>query len=462
MSAALLAPPYKRRFIVILFLVCLFNLADRAVFSVVVPAMRVELHFSDFQLGILTGFSFALLYGGLGIPIGRLAEYRSRVGIIAAATGLWSLATMLSGAATSFVQMMLARVAVGMGEAGFSAPVASLVGDHFEPRRRASAMAVIWLGLPVGTLIGAIGGGMVAEAYGWRMAFVALGVPGLLVAVIARLALREPPRGLIDAGAGNAGAVPPFPAVLRHIVAVRSLRHIMVAGGVSAIGIQGVAQFMPLLFTRLFLMPMGKAATLFGLVSGGSLAIGLLLGALGTDRASHRDERWSTWGPTVALAAAPVFYLIGFSQQTVPATAALLVCGGVMAMVFYGPALGLVQNLTPASMRASASAVFAMLSALVGTGLGPTLVGFASDRFAALAFSGGRYAQLCGPGRVLAAPALKAACAQASLQGLREAMMLSVLSFGWAAIHFYLASRNLRGDLAAARQAVVLSRPVPG
>ena len=138
MNTDLMSPAYRRRFILILFLVCLFNLGDRAVFSVVVPAMRGELQLTDFHLGILQGFSFALLYGGLGIPVGRLAERASRTRLIAFATGIWSLATVLSGCAVNFVQMMATRIAVGMGEAGFTAPTGSLVADHFPPRQRAS------------------------------------------------------------------------------------------------------------------------------------------------------------------------------------------------------------------------------------------------------------------------------------------------------------------------------------
>ena len=457
MTADLLAAPYKRRFIAVLFLVCLFNLADRAVFSVVAPAMRIDLHLTDLQLGLLQGLSFALLYGGLGIPVGRLAERHNRVRIIALATGLWSLATLLSGAATSFALMMLTRIGVGMGEAGFTAPTGSLVADHFVPRRRASAMSLIMLGLPMGSLLGAVGGGIVAQTHGWRMAFVAFGVPGLVIAALVALTLREPRRGLIEGGAAVPAAIPPFGAVLRHVVGLRSLRHVVIGGAISSIGIQGIAQFMPLLFTRLFHLPIGAAATLFGVISGGSLSVGLLLGALGTDRASHRDERWPVWGPTLACAVAPLCYLLGLSQSTIPATAVWLVSGGVLAMVYYGPSVGLIQNLTPPSMRASTTAVFAMAMALVGTGIGPTLVGFASDRLAAIAFAPGSYAMQCGPGRGAAAPQVASDCAQAALTGLREAMMLSVLSFAWAAVHYYVASRSLREDLRQAQSTAALA-----
>ena len=462
MTEALLEPAYKRRFLLILFFVCLFNFADRAVFSVVAPAMRFELHLTDFQLGILQGFSFALLYGGLGIPVGRLAERYSRVRIIAWATGIWSLATMCCGFAGTFLQMMAARVTVGMGEAGFTAPASSLVADLFEPRRRASAMSIVMLGLPLGTLVGAIGGGLVAQAHGWRTAFLVMGVPGLLVALLAWLLLREPPRGLVEGLAPSKKPVPPLSAVITHLLSVRTLRHVLIGGAVSGIGIQGVSQFMALLFTRLFHLPIGAAGALFGLISGVSLSIGLLLGAMGTDRISHRDDRWTAWGPAAALAVTPLFYLIGFNQSSVPAAAVLLMGGGVMAMVSYGPTLGLIANLTPVSMRASSAAVYGMCSALVGVGLGPTTVGFASDRLAALAFTAGDYASLCGPGRPAAAEQIAAACGQAALHGLREAMMVAVLSFAWAAVHFYLASRSLPADLARARSVNALRAVPPG
>ena len=379
--------------------------------------------------------------------------------IIAAATAVWSLATILSGAATSFLFMMVARVAVGMGEAGFSAPAASLVADQFSARRRASACSLIWLGLPIGTLLGAIGGGLIAQAHGWRMAFVALGAPGLVVALLVWWLLHEPVRGLVD-GVAPPRVVPPFAAVVRHVLAMRTLRHIMIGGAVCTIGVQGVAQFMPLLFTRLFHMPIGAAAGLFGLVSGVSLSLGLLLGALGTDRLSHTDERWPAWGPALALLLAPLCYLLGFSQHSVPAMAALLIGGGVMAMVYYGPSVGVLQNLTPPSMRASTSAVFAMLTALVGTGVGPTFVGFASDRLAALSFAGGHYAQFCSPRGPTAGADIAQRCSEAASMGLRQAMMLSVLSFAWAAVHFYLASRSLREDLATAHAAARLAAQV--
>jgi MFS family permease len=451
----LLGTAYRRRFVVLLFLVCLFNLADRAVFSVMAPLMRVELGLTDSQIGILQGLSFALLYGGLGIPVGRLAERHSRVRIIAIATAIWSAATALSGLAGNYLQMMLTRIGVGMGEAGFTAPTSSLVADHFPRERRASAMGLIMLGLPVGTLVGAIGGGLIGQAFGWRAAFYALGIPGLIVAALAWYLLREPPRGLADGARETAvparGAVPPLSAVFRHLATVPTLRHIVIGAAICSIGIQGVAQFMPLFLVRSFRMPIPEAATLFGLISGGSLAVGLLLGAFGTDRAALRDGRWPALGPAIALLITPVLFIGAFALQEVWLVVVLLAGGCVGAMIHYGPTVGMIQNLTPVSMRSSAAAIFAMLYALSGTGLGPTFVGIASDAIAAAGFAGD-YAATCAPGRI--APAMEAACAEAARSGLSRALMLCVLAYAWGGVHYFLATRSLRRDLANAAPAI--------
>lgn len=452
---ALLSGAYRRRFLILLFFVCLFNLADRAVFSVMAPLMRAELHLTDGQIGILQGLSFALLYGGLGLPVGWLADRFSRVRIIAIATAIWSAATTASGLATNYTQMLLTRVCVGMGEAGFTAPTSSLVADHFPPQRRASAMGVIMLGLPVGTVIGAVGGGFVGQQFGWRAAFFVLGIPGLVVALLAAWLLREPPRGLADA-AREANAVrdtnadpataagraegPSLGSVFRHLFTSPVLRNVVIGGSICSIGIQGVAQFMPLFFVRTFDMPIREAATLFGLVSGGSLAVGLLAGGFGTDRAAQRDARWHALGPAIALVLTPALFIIGFGQSTVAPTVVLLVGGCIGAMIHYGPTVGVIQNRTPVAMRSTAAAIFAMFYALSGTGIGPTFVGFASDHLAALAFDG-NYAQVCAPGRTAADAA--AACGAAARHGLSRALMLCVLAYGWGAVHYFLAARAL-------------------
>jgi MFS family permease len=442
---SLLTGRYRARFIAILFLVCFFNLADRTVFSVLVPLMRVDLHLSDTQIGMLQGLAFALLYGGLGLPVGWLAERFSRVGIIAIATAFWSVATALSGTATNFGQMLLARVGVGTGEAGFTAPTSSLVADHFPRARRASAMSLIMLGLPLGAMVGALLAGVIAERWGWRAVFYAFGLPGLLVALVTWFGLTEPPRGLADGPAAQQNAPPPLRAVFSHLWSVPSLRWIVIGGAICSIGIQGVAQFMVLYFVRAFQMPIGKAAALFGIVSGISLAVGLVAGAFGTDRASSRDVRWWVVAPAVALVLTTLCFVLGFRSAGVVPAVALISLGCVGAMIHYGPTVGLIQNLTPVNMRSSAAAVFAMLYALAGTGIGPTFVGFVSDRIATSALGQAAYVEVCRPGATAAEMA--SACAAAARTGLIGALTLCVLTYAVAAVFYALASRTLRTDL---------------
>jgi predicted MFS family arabinose efflux permease len=296
-------------------------------------------------------------------------------------------------------------------------------------------------------MLGALLAGVIAERWGWRAVFYAFGLPGLLVALTVWLGLTEPSRGLADGAAAQHRPPSPLRAVFSHIWAVPSLRWIVIGGSICSIGIQGVAQFMVLYFVRGFQMPISRAAALFGLVSGVSLAVGLVAGAFGTDRASSRDVRWWVIAPAIALVLTTLCFVAGFRSSGVTMAVALISLGCVGAMIHYGPTVGLIQNLTPVNMRSSTAAVFAMFYALAGTGIGPTFVGFASDRIAASALGQTGYLQLCRPGAT--AEEMATACAAAARSGLIGALTLCVLAYAVAAIFYALASRTLRADLKA-------------
>jgi len=235
--------------------------------------------------------------------------------------------------------------------------------------------------------------------------------------------------------------------VISHIWNTASLRWIVIGGSICSIGIQGVAQFMVLYFVRSFGMPVRSAAALFGLLSGLSLAVGLVLGAFGTDRASAREPRWWVLAPALALVLTTACFVVGFRSGSINLAVVLIGLGCLGAMIHYGPTVGLIQNLTPVNMRSSTSAVFAMLYALAGTGIGPTFVGFFSDRIAAGSFAREGYLALCRPGTI--APDMAQACAAASRTGLVGALSLCVLAYAVAAVFYALASRTLRSDLKA-------------
>ena len=448
-GADLLSRGYKTRFLVLMFAVSTFNFADRSVFAAVAQTVKQDLGFTDLQLGLLQGAGFAVVYALLGLPIGWLAERVSRIRIIACATAIWSIATVLTGAAGSFLHLLLARIGVGVGEAGFTAPATSLSSDHFRDRRRASAVALIMLGSPAGALAGATGGGWIAQHFGWRTAFVAFGVPGVLLALLVVLLLREPARGLSDERPKAPTDIPSLGALFTLIKSKPALVHVLIAGPVAGFGMTSVSQFMTPFLIRSHHLAVSHAASLYGVISAVSLTVGLLTGAFGTDWAGRIDRRWSAWGPAIGLTVAPFLYMSAFHAEGLAATTAFLLGGGAVLLCFYSPAIGMIQNMCPPHMRSLAAALYATLYSLFGLALGPPFIGFLSDHFAAVHFTGGVFHAQCvgGIGARGAAAALTAACRQASSEGLRDALSVGVLVFLWAVVHFLLAARTYRRDL---------------
>lgn len=447
-AEALLSRRYKIRFIALMFSVATFNFADRAVLAAVAQSIKEDLSFTDLQLGLLQGAGFAIVYALLGLPIGWLAERVSRIRIIACATAIWSVMTVFTGMAGSFAQFLFARVGVGVGEAGFTAPATSLSSDHFRDRRRASAVALIMLGSPLGNLIGPVLGGWIAQHYGWRLAFIAFGAPGVLLALVVALVLREPPRGLAEGKAKPVGGKPSLKALFQVIARKPALIHVLIGGPIAGFGMTSISQFMAPFLIRTYHLKGAAGPQLYGVISAVSLTIGLIAGAFGTDLAGGRDRRWSAWGPAIGLTLAPVLYIWAFHANSLAATTALLLGGGSMLLCFYTPAIGMIQNMCPPHMRAQAAALYSTLYSLFGLALGPTFIGFTSDHFAARHFAGAFAAQCAGGvGAKGASAALSGACRAASSEGLRDALSVGVLVFLWAAIHFLLASRTYRRDL---------------
>ncbi len=454
-GSELLTARYRTRFVLILFLVATFNFADRSVFSATAQTIKQDLGLDDTQLGLLQGLVFASLYSILGLPIGWLAERVSRLRIIAVSVGFWSVMTMLCGFVGSFPQMFLARAGVGIGEAGYMAPTNSLAADLFPPRRRATVMALIMLGSPAGALLGAVSGGWFAQHNSWRDGFLAMGAPGLALTLIVLVMLKEPARGLVEGGMARAEAAAPFRAVLAHIWRTPALRLVMIGGTLAQFGMTAIAQFMAPFFARTYHLPPAQAATAFGLVSAAALTLGLLLGALGTDKAGQRDLRWSAWGPAIGLAGAAPLYVIAFNQPTLTGSVIFLLAGGAALLCYYGPALGMIQNMVGPNMRATAASIYAVSYGLLGLGLGPTFAGFLSESFARRTFMLGSFAELCRGGRAApgSAPELAQACASASASGLQGSLSCIMAVFALAALAFLLAARTYGRDIHHASRA---------
>jgi len=446
---ALLSSGYRSLFVATLFLVCFFNFADRALFAVLAQTIKQDFGLSDLEIGVLQGVGFALLFVVLGVPIGRLAERSSRVRIIAIATMVWSVATAACGLTAGFFQLLLARVGVGIGEAGFMPPTASLVADHFPREQRASVMSLIMIGTPVGVFLGSIIGGAIAHSLGWRQAFFVLGIPGLIAGLLVLFMLREPSRGLVDGAAPVQRTPPNFRAFLGVVARKRALLFVIAGGAVAGFTMTAISQFMAIFLARAHHMPVREAAAYFGTISGVSLMVGFLLGSFGTDWLARRDQRWPAWGAAIGLCTAPFVYWIAFNTGNKLTAAVLLTVAGTLMLLHYGPTQGMIQNMLEPRMRATGAAVASMLYTLVGAGLGPTFIGGASDRFAQAAYHGDQFLIRCRADLLAAAAdePWAQACRAASTEGIRGAMMIAVgVTFAAGAL-FYIASRSIREHL---------------
>lgn len=411
---------YQRWLLFVLMLVCTINYADRSVVASVAEPLRREFGLSDLQLGLLQGLSFALLYSILGIPFARLAERRNRVRIIAAATFLWSFMTALCGAAANYVQLLILRVGVGVGEAGFMSPASSILGDHFPRQRRAFATSIMMLGVPVGALIGASTGGIIAQSLGWRAAFVIMGVPGIFIALLVWLTLREPPRGHIE-GLSEAD-VPPLRTVARQCLSNPVFRHVVIGGVLGGFGLHGLGQFLGVYFTRVFELPYGTAGMLYGLVAFANVGGGLLIGGFFADRMGRSHLKWNSLIPAIGMFCSVPLYLVALNSDRLPVAFAFLALAGASLVMHYGPSMATVQNLATSRTRASTIALYQLIVSAVSLGLGTPLIGFLSDVFATRL--GGDLGER--------APAM----------GLRYALMTSTVFYVWGGVHYLLAARR--------------------
>lgn len=426
----------------ILMLCYAVNFADRTIINTLGEAIKADLHLSDLQLGLLGGLSFALLYCVMSIVVARFADRFNRVNILAGAVAIWSGLTMLCATAGNYATLLLMRIGVGVGEAGCSPPAQSLIADYFPPHRRATAISIYYIGVPLGVLGGALSAGLLAENYGWRTAFIVVGAPGLLLALVVWLVLKEPPRGRFDAGPATTDT-PPLSAVISALWSEPRLRHVAAGTTLSAFAAYSMSQFLHPLFVREFDLGYGEAALIYGLIGAVSAGVGSPLGGWLADKLSARDGRWMYWVPGIGLIVSAPFYFAGVFQDSWIVLAVLFFIPGITHNFYHGPTFAVVHNALPSRMRATSTAILMFLSAAIGLGLGPLSTGFVSDLFAQSYFAGaGDYAIACiGPAARAAEEAVKLACREASGAGVRMALFLASAVYIWAGAHYFLAAR---------------------
>ncbi|MEK9893077.1 MAG: MFS transporter [Pseudomonadales bacterium] len=412
------SPAVRNYALSVLVVVYTFNFIDRQILSILLEPIKQDLGLSDSALGMLTGFAFALFYATLGIPIARFADRGNRRNLIALALTIWSGMTALSGLAQNFWHLLLARIGVGVGEAGCSPPAHSMIADYFPAENRATALGIYSLGIPFGILFGFIAGGWLNEFFGWRVAFFVVGIPGVLLALLVRYTLREPPRGMAE---GRVAEVeqPTVMETFQFLWSKRSFRHMAVGGGLTAFVGYGVVTWVPSFLIRSYGMSTGDVGTYLGLILGIPGGIGIALGGYLADRYGARDTRWYLWVVAVALIACVPLSFGVYLSATAFASLMFLIIPILLGNFYQATTFSQTQGLVSLRMRSVAAAVLLFILNIIGLGAGPQAVGILSD--------------VLQP--------------QYGDESLRYALLILSLVNVWSAYHYYLAGKYLKDDL---------------
>jgi MFS family permease len=419
-------PAYQWYALGVLFTVYVCNFIDRSILAMLLQPIKEELHVSDTALGFLGGIAFALFYTTLGIPIARLADTGVRRNILAICLVVWSGMTALCGLVQNFVQLLICRIGVAVGEAGGSPPSHSMISDMFPQERRATALGIYALGIPVGTMFGYLLGGWINAALSWREAFLYVGVPGVLLAAIVRFTLKEPPRGVSEPVRVATDVTPPLTAVFRVLWQRKSFRWMSVGAGFQAFTGYGSGAWLPAMFERSHGWTsdqIGVALFWLGIPS----IIGTFLGGWSGDWLGRRDVRAYLLVPAwITLAAVPFSAFVYLGANPTWAFVALIV-PNLFGNFWIAPTFSLTQGLVALRMRAVAASIILFVLNIIGLGLGPQCVGIASDLL-------NHYTSL-------------------GTESLRWALVMS-LAFNFVATFCYIrAARTLGDDLASSRRA---------
>jgi predicted MFS family arabinose efflux permease len=367
----------------LLLTVYIFNFIDRQIVNILAEPIAQDLKLSDTQIGLMTGLAFALFYTVLGLPIARFADRpgTNRPRLIAVALALWSGMTALCGAAQNFWQLLLARIGVGVGEAGCTPPAHSLISDIVPPEKRASALAFYSLGIPIGTLLGMIIGGTLADYLGWREAFVVVGLPGVALALVLWFVLKDPRRS--DAAAilraQNPAPALPLRQALAEVMGSRAFVLLLCAGSAAAFLSYGKTTWTTIFFQRTHDLTPGQVGLWFGLLGGVGGILGTWLGGYLADRFGTRNRRHVLSAPAIGMAIAVPLAIAAYHAPSWPLALALLLVPTVLNSLYYGPTYSAAQGLVPLRARAIAAASLLFFQNLIGLGLGPLFFGMLSD-----------------------------------------------------------------------------------
>jgi MFS family permease len=422
-SRQLASTSYAYYVLLMLTLCYVVNVIDRSqVLAASVQAIKKEFGASDFQMGMLSGLPFAIFYSLMGIPIAAWADRSSRRNVLVLAVATWSGMTALFGMAINFTVLFLTRIGTAIGEAGGSPPSHSLISDYFAKAQRGTAFAIYALAVPVGTSIGAAVGGWGNQNLGWRNTFIAIGIPGIVLALIVFLTVKEPPRGMSDGpvARGASQKMPGMLEVLGFLWLRPSFRHLSLACALHSVVWYASGAFNNAFLQRSHAMNVAEAGYWISVLAA-IAGIGTFLGGYLSDRLSSRtnDRRWYMWVPGTATLICVPFQFLAYLSPSLAVALPSFVGLMLMAAVFFGPSFAMTQALATLRMRSVATSVLLFIQTLIGNGLGPSVTGLISDRLT---------------------PAFQT-------DSLRYALVIiGVVNF-WAAVHYMLGARSLRSDL---------------
>lgn len=413
---------YRNYVLGVLFLGYAMNALDRSILGILLEPIRVEFGASDTQLGLLGGIAFAIFYSTLGIPIAAIADRTNRRNVLTIAIALWSGMTAVCGMAVSFIMLLFARIGTAVGEAGGSPPSHSLIADYFPIEKRGTALSVYALAVPMGIMLGNLGGGWGNELFGWRMTFILAGLPGLFVALLVFTTVKEPPRGYSDQVMPSTASTeaPGLIEVFKLLWKRTSFRHLSLAAALHSFVWYGGSTFNAPFFIRSHAMSTGEAGTWLAIFAGVG-TIGTFLGGYLADRLSARnkDRRWYLWVPGIATLVMVPFQFFGYLAPSLWVAIPTFGIMVIFASFFFGPSFAMTQALVTLRMRAVAASILLFVQTLIGLGLGPLFTGIISD---------------------ILAPALGS-------DSLRYALVIVGLVNIWAAGHYFWGARTLRRDL---------------
>lgn len=472
---------YRAYVLFALIVVYTFNFIDRTLIGVLGEQIRETFGLSDFMIGILSGLAFAVLYTLLGIPFAMLAERKNRTSIIAIAMAAWSAMTVACGMAQNTFQFALARIGVGIGEAGCSPPSHSLISDYFPPEKRSSALGIFALGIPIGSMLAALGGAYIATRGGldWRDAFIWMGLPGVLGAIIFKMTVKEPPRGYSDPGGAAAAAARKMPSpfkVFSVVLNKPTFWHVSMGGAMASFAGYGIGQFIAPFWMRAHGLDLMTAALIYGGVLGVAAGIGTFGSGVVADRVRSRHPNSDSWLPALGMSlCVPLmifgYNTVGFSSGATAIWLAIpvLVVAAILRYSYLAPMFAVTQKLVEPRMRATAAALLLFVVNIIGYGFGPPTVGWISDQgtkyqlaqldapitasdcgrieSALLAARKGRDNAISGAELEEATASNENYCKPARAIGNRVGVSIGSLFLLWAALHFFLMGRTMQRDL---------------